>query len=155
MLLEGNFALKSPIEELWGFLLKPETLGSCIPGCEKMEKIDDNTFESIVAAKMGFIVVRLKFTTTLTDLEPPHRIKAVAKGEDLGKHGQFTQNTVVDLKELPEGQVEVSYKSNVSIVGPLATFGDRVMRIKAKQIEKEFTENLKKTLSDQTLPRSS
>ena len=26
MILEGNFALKSPIEELWGFLLKPETL---------------------------------------------------------------------------------------------------------------------------------
>ena len=154
MILEGSFILKSAIEDLWEFLLKPETLGSCIPGCEKMEKVDDKTFNSIVAAKVGFIVVRLKFTTTLTDLEPPRRIKASAKGEDLGKHGRFTQTTVVDLRELPEGEVEVSYKSNVSIVGPLATFGDRIMRIKAKQIEKEFTENLKTTLAGQALPKS-
>ena len=147
MLLEGKFTLKAPIQELWDFLLKPETLATCIPGCEKWEAIDNKTFDSIVAAKVGFISVRFKFTTRFVEVGAPRHLKAVGKGEDLGKHGSFSQETVVDLIELPDGEVEVSYKSNVSVVGKLATFGDRIMRLKAKQIEKEFTQALKARLS--------
>jgi carbon monoxide dehydrogenase subunit G len=36
----------------------------------------------------------------------------------------------------------ISYKSDVAIVGKLAMFGDRVMKSKAKDVEKEFTKNL-------------
>lgn len=147
MLLEGKFTLKAPIQELWDFLLKPETLAACVPGCEKWEAIDDKTFDSIVLAKVGFISVRFKFTTTLTEIEPPRHLKAVGKGEALGKHGSFSQETVVDLEEVSDREVEVSYRSNVSVVGKLATFGDRIMRLKAKQIEKEFTQALKAKLS--------
>ena len=64
MLLEGKFTLKAPIKEVWDFLLKPETLASCIPGAEKMEAIDDKTYESVVKQKVGPISVKFKFTTT-------------------------------------------------------------------------------------------
>jgi carbon monoxide dehydrogenase subunit G len=36
----------------------------------------------------------------------------------------------------------ISYKSDVAIVGKLAMFGDRVMKSKAKDVEREFTQNL-------------
>lgn len=147
MLLEGKFTLKAHIQELWDFLLKPETLAACVPGCEKWELIDAKTFESIVTAKVGFISVRFKFTTRLVEIDPPRHLKAVGKGEELSKHGSFSQETVVDLREVSGGNVEVSYKSVVSVVGKLATFGDRIMRFKAKQLEKEFTQALKEKLS--------
>ena len=147
MLLEGKFVLRAPIQELWDFLLKPETLAACIPGCEQMDAIDENTFESIVVAKVGFIKVRFKFTTNIIEKEPPKHLKAAGKGEDLSKQGNFSQETVVDLRELANGEVEVSYKSNIRVVGKLATFGDRIMRAKAKQLEEEFTKNLRSKLS--------
>lgn len=147
MLLEGKFTLKAPIQEIWDFLLMPETLAACIPGCEKWETIDEKTFNSVVVAKVGFISVKFKFTTTLTEIDPPRHLKAVGRGEDLGKHGNFSQETVVDLREVSEEEVEVAYKSNVSVVGRLATFGDRIMRVKAKELEKEFTQALKEKLS--------
>jgi len=146
MLLEGKFTLKAPIQEVWDFLIKPETLASCIPGAEEMELIDERTYNTVVKQKVGPISVRFKFTTTLTEVNPPTHLKAVGKGADVGKAGTFTQESTVDLKEVSGGEVEVSYRSSVSIVGRLATFGDRIMRAKAKDIEKHFTQALQDKL---------
>jgi carbon monoxide dehydrogenase subunit G len=56
----------------------------------------------------------------------------------------------VDLKENAAGGVEVSYSANVNVVGKLAMFGDRIMRSKAKDVEKEFTANLQARLKGVT-----
>ena len=148
MLMEGKFTLKAPIQEVWDFLLKPETLASCIPGLEEMELIDERTYNSVVKQKVGPISVKLKFTTTLTEVDPPTHLKAVGRGADISKAGTFTQETTVNLKEVSGGEVEVSYSSNVSIVGRLATFGDRIMRAKAKDIGDEFTRALQDKLKN-------
>jgi hypothetical protein len=55
----------------------------------------------------------------------------------------------VDLKEVLLGEVEVKYKSDVSIVRKLAMFGNRIIRSKAKQVEEEFTKNLEKSFEMQ------
>lgn len=147
MVLEGRFILEVPIEKAWDYLLMPDTLASCIPGCEKMEAIDERTYDTIIKAKVGPISVKFKFRTTLTELDPPRHLKAVGRGEESNKAGTFSQETVVDLQEVSQGKVEVHYRSDISIVGKLATFGDRIMRAKAKQAETEFTEALRKRLS--------
>ena len=146
MLMEGKFTLKAPVQEVWDFLLEPGTLASCIPGAEKMEAIDDRTYETIVKQKVGPITVRIKFTTTLTEMDPPRYLKAVGRGADISKAGTFTQETTVNLTEIANGEVEVSYSSNVSMVGRLATFGERIMRAKSKSVGEEFTRNLHEKL---------
>jgi carbon monoxide dehydrogenase subunit G len=150
MLIEGKFTLQAPIQEVWDFLLDPETLASCVPGAEKMEAIDDKTYESVVKQKVGPISVRFKFTTTLTEIDPPRHLKAVGRGEDIGKAGTFTQRTTVNLTEISKDSVEVSYSSNVSLVGRLATFGDRIMRAKAKEVGEEVTKNFQERLESRT-----
>ena len=146
MLLEGKFTLKLPIQKAWVNLLNPQTLASCVPGCEKLEAIDDKTYDCVVKQKVGPISVRFKFTTTLTEINQPTHLKAVGSGADMGKAGNFKQETTVDLKEVSKNEVEVSYRSNVTIVGRLATFGDRIMRAKAKDLEKQFTKALQEKL---------
>ncbi|HEX9975859.1 MAG TPA: SRPBCC domain-containing protein [Dehalococcoidales bacterium] len=146
MLMEGKFTLKAPIKEVWSFLLEPGTLASCIPGAEKMETIDDKTYESIVKQKVGPISVRLKFTTVITETKPPTYLKAISRGADIAKAGTFNMETIVNLKEISKDEVEVSYSSNASIVGRLATFGERIMRAKAKSVSEELTRNLQEKL---------
>ena len=146
MLIEGKFTLKAPIQEVWDFLLEADTLASCIPGAEKMEKVDDKTWEGVVKQKVGPITVRLKFTQTLTEIDPPKHVKAIGRGADVTKAGTFTQETVVDLKEIAKGEVEVAYRSNVSMVGRLAIFGERIMRAKVNKVGEEFTRNLQEKL---------
>ena len=56
MLIEGQFTLQAPIQKVWDSLLDPKTLGTCVPGTEKMEAIDKETYESIVAQRVGTIM---------------------------------------------------------------------------------------------------
>jgi carbon monoxide dehydrogenase subunit G len=149
MLMEGKLTLHgAPIQELWDFLLDPETLISCVPGAEKMEAIDDKTYESIVSQKVGPVFARFEFTTILEEVDPPQYVKAVGRGADIGKSkgGTFSQETTVNLTEISEDCVEITYRSHVNVVGRLATSGDRIMRAKAKQVEKELTQNLQERL---------
>jgi carbon monoxide dehydrogenase subunit G len=146
MLIEGKFTLQAPIQEVWDLLFEIDTLAACIPGAEKIEPIDDRTYDAIVKQKVGPITVRFKFITTLTEIDPPRHVTAEGRGEDIGKAGTFTQKTSVDLTEISEDSVEISYSSNVSLVGRLATFGERIMRAKAKQVGEEITKNLQERL---------
>lgn len=149
MKIEGSFTMKAPIQKVWDFLLAPGTLASCIPGAEKMEAVDDKTWEGIVKQRVGPIGVKLKFTQTLTEVDPPKHVKAVGRGSAAGGAGTFTQETIVDLKELAKDEVEVAYRSTVSIVGRLAIFGERIMRAKVNKVGAEFTNNLQEKLKSQ------
>jgi len=150
MLILGKFTIKAPIQKLWGMLLEPETLGSCLPGAEKVDKIDEKTYDLIVKQKVGPIKVKLAFRNVLTVIQPPTHLELEGEGEDMTKLGHIKQKTTVDLKDIGNGEVEVAYESEVAIVGKLAMFGDRIMKSKAKDVEKEFTKNLAEKLRSLT-----
>jgi carbon monoxide dehydrogenase subunit G len=62
------------------------------------------------------------------------------------KLGNFSTEIEVKLNETSPNNVDVSYSANVSLVGRLATFGERIMRAKAKDVGDEFTRNLQSKL---------
>ncbi|RLA91029.1 MAG: hypothetical protein DRG20_02420 [Deltaproteobacteria bacterium] len=146
MIVEEKFSVKAPIQKVWDFLLDPNQVGACVPGCEKIEKLDDKTYESVVKVKVGFITVKMKSKTKITEMEPPHHLKSVTEGSDMLKAGQVYQEAVMDIKEIGENEVEVSYKADTRVVGKLATFGEKIMRSKAKKMGEEFAKNIKKKL---------
>jgi len=146
MILEGKFTLKAPIQMLWDTLLDPETLRSCIPGAEKIDRLDEKTYDCVIKQKVGPISVRFKFKNILSKIEPPNHVEMEGEGEDIGKAGRFTQKTTIDLVEKQGDEVEISYRCNANIVGKLAMFGDRILKTKAKKLEAEFTAALKEKL---------
>jgi carbon monoxide dehydrogenase subunit G len=146
MLMEGKFTLKAPIQKIWDTLLEPETLLSCIPGAEKIERIDEKTYDCVVKQKVGPISVKFKFKSIITRMESPTQIEVEGEGEDVAKAGHFVQKSLVDLREISQDEVEVSYRTDATIVGKLAMFGDRIMKAKAKKVEEEFTKALQEKL---------
>jgi carbon monoxide dehydrogenase subunit G len=146
MIIEGKFTLRAPVQLLWDTLLDPETLRSCIPGAEKIDRLDEKTYDCVIKQKVGPISVRFKFINTLSKIEPPNHVEMEGEGEDIGKAGRFTQRTTIDLIEQQGDEVEISYQCNANIVGKLAMFGDRILKTKAKKLEAEFTAALKAKL---------
>lgn len=138
MVIQEKFVVKAPIKKVWEFTIDPEQIGKCVPGCEKIEKVDERTYLVIVHAGVGPIKVRFKFTSTMTEIDEPKHLHIESKGADIGKAGSFTQTSDVDLREISNGEVEISYKSNINVVGRIATFGERVMRAQAKKIGEQF-----------------
>ncbi len=150
MRLEGKFTVEAPIQKLWDTLWETETLQACIPGAEKIERIDESTYDCVIKQKVGPISVRFKLKNFITKKEAPNHIEMKGEGEDIGKAGRLSQKTSIDLKESEGGEVEVSYVCDANIIGKLAMFGDRILRAKAKKIEAEFTEALREKLKSVT-----
>jgi carbon monoxide dehydrogenase subunit G len=146
MLIEEKFSVKASIQKLWDSMLDPEIVGPCIPGCEKVETINDKEYDSIIRAKVGFISVRFKIHTVIEEIVPYKLIRTAGEGNELHRLGHFKQKTKINFNELSENETEVSYQSEVSIVGKLATFGDRILKAKAKEVGKEFADAVQKRL---------
>jgi carbon monoxide dehydrogenase subunit G len=146
MLIEEKFTVKSPLDKLWDSLLDPAIVGPCIPGCEKVEPISDTEYDSIIKAKVGFIAVRFKVRTVIEEIIPHQLIRTAGEGNELRNLGFFKQKTRINFNALSGDETELSYQSEVSIVGKLATFGDRILKAKAKEVGKEFADAVKKRL---------
>jgi carbon monoxide dehydrogenase subunit G len=94
--------------------------------------------------------VRFKVKTLIDEIQPLTFIHTVGEGRELRNLGSFKQKTSIHLNELSKDETEVSYRSEVSIVGRLATFGDRVLRHKASEIGKEFADQVNRGISMQS-----
>lgn len=147
MIIEGKFTVKAPIQKLWDTLFDVQALASCIPGTEEIKQLDDKTYDVTMKQKVGIIKVKMKGKQTLTKVEAPTHLEMEGEAEDLTKLGRMKDKVKMDLKDLGNGEVEISYNMDVSMVGKLAMFGDRVMRSKATEIEREFVKNLQAKLT--------
>jgi carbon monoxide dehydrogenase subunit G len=146
MRIEEKFRVKAPIQSVWDFMVNPEKVGPCLPGCEKVDVVGENVYESSVKVKVGFISLTMNSKTTITEADPPRHLKSVSEGQDALKAGTFHQESVIDLTEISENEVEIHYSANTRVVGKLATFGEKMMRATAKKLGEEFARNIKTQL---------
>jgi uncharacterized protein len=150
MKLDGGFKLKAKRQDIWDVMMEPGTLASCVPGAQKITQVNEKTYDCVVKQSVGPISVTLSFTVNITEMKPPEFVRAEGRGEAMGKMGTFTMSLEVTLKELAGGEVEVAYVTDVNIVGKLATFGERIMRAKAKTVSEALGVNLQKKIMEST-----
>jgi uncharacterized protein len=53
MTMAGEIQLAAPKAKVWEKLNDPAVLKACIPGCEELEKTDDQGFRAIARMKVG------------------------------------------------------------------------------------------------------
>jgi uncharacterized protein len=142
MLIIETFCVNVPIRKLYHFFLDAENVGSSIPGCEGVQIVGENEYDSVIKTKVGIISAVFKVRTSISEKLPFNLIRTVGHGKEIRNLGQFRHKTKITLKELSESETEVSYEADVTIVGRLATFGDRIIKSKAKAMGKEFVESI-------------
>jgi len=143
MQIEEKFSIKAPVEKVWDFLLDAPQLASCVPGCEGVEVIDENTYLTSIKTKVGPISAKFKIRLTILEKERPHRILTSGKGEDSMMASTMISKNEIQLKTLSDKETEVTYRSDVSVLGTLGKFGEGIMRKKAKEIGEKFASNIR------------
>jgi carbon monoxide dehydrogenase subunit G len=71
MTMTGEIQLAASREAVWARLNDPAVLKACIPGCEDLERADDQGFRAVAKVKVGPVSARFKGKVTLSDLDPP------------------------------------------------------------------------------------
>lgn len=146
MVIEETFTVRAPIEKAWDFLMDPDASGPCVPGCEKVEVLDDKTYRVRVKVKISFISFTFNMKVEIIDMNRPFHLESFSAGEDSKMTSKIRAKSSLDLKSLSEMETGISYRSDVSLFGKLGTMGLSVVKGKAKQLGKQFAGAVKSRL---------
>ena len=145
MTMNGEVQLAASREAVWAKLNDPEVLKTCIPGCEELEKTEENDgFRAVAKIKVGPVSARFKGRVTLSDLDPPNGYKISGEGEG-GVAGFAKGGAIVALTE-KDGGTLLSYNVDAQIGGKLAQLGQRLINGAAKKLADEFFANFAKAV---------
>jgi carbon monoxide dehydrogenase subunit G len=125
MQFSGTVEIQAPRDRVWAFLIDPEQVGSCGPGVESIEVIDDTHFRAKAKVGVGFINARFVVDLTFAERDAP--TKAVIKA-----HGQAPGSAVdgvgtMMLRDGTGGTTVMDWSADVTISGTLASVGARLI----------------------------
>jgi carbon monoxide dehydrogenase subunit G len=143
--MNGEYQLAVPRETVWEALNDAETLKSCIPGCEQLDKVSDTEFQAVAVTKIGPVKARFKGKVTLSELDPPNGYKISGQG-DGGVAGFATGGATVKL-EPKDGGTLLSYAVEAQIGGKLAQLGQRLVNGAAKKLADDFFQKFAASVS--------
>jgi carbon monoxide dehydrogenase subunit G len=144
MTMNGEVELPASREVVWAKLNDPDVLKACIPGCEELEKTDEQNFRAVAKVKVGPVSARFKGKVMLSDLDPPNGYKISGEGEG-GIAGFAKGGATVGLAE-KDGGTLLSYNVEAQIGGKLAQLGQRLISGTAKKLADQFFSNFAKTI---------
>lgn len=132
---EARFTVTASAAELWRFIRDFESLCTCIPGVERIARLDDRSVELTVKEKVGVVPLIVDLTARIDAEDPPHSLHAVAKAEHL------TMEIDVALTE-SGAQTELRSLFKVVGEGPLKPVVDRLFERRATERTAQFAECL-------------
>ena len=143
MTMQGEVQLGASREAVWAKLNDPEVLKACIPGCEELERTEDNNgFRAAAKMKVGPVSARFKGKVALSDLDPPNGYRISGEG---GVAGFAKGGATVKLDE-KDGGTLLTYDVEAQIGGKLAQLGQRLINGAAKKLADEFFANFAKAV---------
>ncbi|HZD09865.1 MAG TPA: carbon monoxide dehydrogenase subunit G [Candidatus Binatia bacterium] len=141
MKLEGSYTFDAPRDLLWEMFFDPEVLARTMPGCEKLEMIEENTFAGRMRIQVGPVQGIFKGKVKLSDLNEPETYHMEVDGQ--GPSGFMKGEGDIRLEETEEGTV-MHYDGDAQVGGRIAQVGQRLMDSSARAIVKQSLDNLAK-----------
>jgi carbon monoxide dehydrogenase subunit G len=136
MQFSGVVDIRAPRDRVFAFLIDPNQVGSCGPGVESIEVIDDTHFRAKAKVGVGFINTRFAIDLELAEAEPPDRAVIKARGQAPGNAVDAigTMN-LVDGDE--PGTTQMLWAADVQISGMIASVGARLVNSTADKLIKQ------------------
>ena len=137
MELSSTRIIAAPRDRVWQALNDPETLKASVPGCESLERVDDDTFKATVAAKVGPVSAKFSGKLQLLDIDPPNGYRLKFEGQG-GGAGFANGEARVTLTDAPDDQTSLAYVVKATVGGKLAQIGNRLVDSAAKKLADDF-----------------
>ncbi|HUL86080.1 MAG TPA: SRPBCC family protein [Actinomycetota bacterium] len=152
MLIENEFTVKRPVDEVWSYLLDVERIAPCMPGAELTETIDDHTWNGKV--NMAFGPVKMAFAGSVSMEErddAAHRVALKAKGTE--QKGKGAANaTVTSWLEPIDGGTKVSMQADITLTGAAAQMSRGLLPEVSRRLTQQFADCLEESLAANASP---
>jgi carbon monoxide dehydrogenase subunit G len=125
MKFEGSVDIAAPRDRVWTFVTDPEQVGSCGPGVQSIEKLEDGRFKAHAKVGIGFISARFVVTAEFTKLDAPDEATILARGSAPGSAVDAT--ATMALRDGEAGGTVMDWNADVNISGTIASVGARLI----------------------------
>jgi len=135
MELSGDHSFNAPRDRVWTFMLDPEVLRQCLPGCEKLDEIGPDEYEAAMKIGIGAIRGTYQGRVKISDKVEPSSYTMLVEGK--GPAGNVSGEGKIVLSE-EGGRTLVNWSGIANVRGTLARIGGRVIQPAAKTIVGQF-----------------
>jgi len=123
MLIESDFEVAAPVDQVWRYLLDVPRMAPNLPGAELTEVIDENTYRGRVTSKLGPVSLRFAGIAKIVGQdEAAHRVLLNASGAEERGKGQATMDITATLVPVGPG-TKVRVVQDLQVSGAAAQFG--------------------------------
>ena len=135
MKLIGSYKLNVKKEVVWDALNNSEILKKCIPGCDTLEKENENTFKASATNQIGPMNATFSGTINLSNIKKNESYTLSGEGQS----SVGFANGSADVKLLEKnGITTLTYVVNVNVGGKIAQLGSRLIDGVAKKMSDYF-----------------
>jgi carbon monoxide dehydrogenase subunit G len=153
VLIENEFAVAAPVEDLWAYLLDVERVAPCMPGAELTEVVDDATWKGKVNVKFGPVALSFAGTVTIKERDDSgHRIVLAAKGMEQKGKGAANASVTSWLEPGDGGKTIVKMQADITLSGAVAQLSRGLLPEVSKKLTQEFADCLEHNMSIDTAP---
>lgn len=133
--IEGSYSFNAPRARVWQVLLDPKIMAQCIPGCESMNEVAPDKYETVM--KVGVASVKGTYKGKVAIKEKHEPSHYVLSGEGSGGPGFMQGDVAIDLEE-NNGLTVLRYSTDPKIGGLIASIGQRMLNGVAKMMAEQF-----------------
>jgi hypothetical protein len=138
MKIGSTLTIPAEPSQVFERFLDPDTMRACIPGCEKLERLDDTHYRGLLVNEVAHVRFSASFAAEVTEIQPPSLVRAVLTGEDRKLGSSLKINATLEVA--PDGdQSKVSYEMDIALWGKLGRLGEPIVRRRSVEVERQFS----------------
>lgn len=142
MKVAGVYSLAVLRDRAYDLLQTPDVLARCIPGCESIVPIGDNTYQMKMKLAIASMAGLFHGKVSIADQNPPESFRLIVEGN--GKIGFMKGEGLLRLTPDDES-TSISYEGDLQVGGTIAAVGQRLIDTTSKMLIKKFFEKFAET----------
>jgi hypothetical protein len=143
MQLSSTYTFRASRQAVWDRLIDPTVVAACLPGCESLDPIGEDTYHADLTVGVAAISGRYQATIQIADQQPPTSYRLIVDGS--GRAGFVKGDAAITLSEA-DGQTVVTVNGNGQVGGTIARVGQRLLGSVSKMMMDRFFECLQKKI---------
>jgi uncharacterized protein len=136
MEMSGEQLVPAAQQHVWNALNDPQVLKQCVPGCESIDPLGDNSYQVLMVARVGPVSAKFKGKLTLSDIRPPTSYALAFEGQ--GGPAGFAKGSANVRLSAADAHTRLAYDVKASVGGKLAQIGSRLVDAAAKKVADDF-----------------
>ncbi len=144
MKIAGSHHLPVSQQQAYESLQDPAILARCMPGCDHLDKVGEDSYEMKMKMLIASISGRFDGKVRITDKNPFTSFKLLVEGT--GKIGFVKGEGLLTLNPSGTG-TDVGYDGDVRVGGTIASVGQRLIDGTSKMMIKRFFDKLASEIS--------